>query len=80
MTQMHKAGMKMLFFGDETWLKLFPNQFERFDGTNSFFVTDYTEVKISILSVLMIVAHEFNNVVFYTVNVSKQWLSPSIQA
>lgn len=43
-TQMHKAGMKMLFFGDETWLKLFPNQFERFDGTNSFFVTDYTEV------------------------------------
>ncbi|CUM65791.1 uncharacterized protein PRCAT00003439001 [Priceomyces carsonii] len=34
------------FFGDDTWLKLFPPEdfFEKFDGTNSFFVSDFTEV------------------------------------
>ena len=31
-------------FGDDTWLKLFPNHFDRSDGTTSFFVSDYTEV------------------------------------
>ncbi|KAI5966293.1 LAS21 [Candida pseudojiufengensis] len=32
------------FFGDDTWLKLFPNEFSEFEGTNSFFVSDFTEV------------------------------------
>ncbi|EMG47766.1 GPI7 GPI ethanolamine phosphate transferase 2 [Candida maltosa Xu316] len=32
------------FFGDDTWLKLFPDQFDEFEGTNSFFVSDFTEV------------------------------------
>ena len=39
-------GKKIVFFGDDTWLRLFPGAFERQDGTVSFFVTDYTEVKI----------------------------------
>lgn len=30
---------KLLMFGDDTWLKLFPNTFDRFDGTSSFFVS-----------------------------------------
>ena len=37
-------GRSVIFFGDDTWLKLFPEHFERSDGTTSFFVSDYTEV------------------------------------
>jgi ethanolaminephosphotransferase len=29
---------KLLMFGDDTWLKLFPETFDRSDGTSSFFV------------------------------------------
>lgn len=29
---------KMIMFGDDTWLKLFPETFDRQDGTSSFFV------------------------------------------
>ncbi|CAH1242969.1 PIGG [Branchiostoma lanceolatum] len=43
-TQMYHAGRRMVFYGDDTWLKLFPDHFVRHDGTTSFFVTDYTEV------------------------------------
>ncbi|WLF78026.1 major facilitator super transporter protein [Lodderomyces elongisporus] len=32
------------FFGDDTWLKLFPTEFQEYEGTNSFFVSDFTEV------------------------------------
>ncbi|KAF2999396.1 major facilitator super transporter protein [Curvularia kusanoi] len=35
---------KLVMYGDDTWLKLFPNFFERADGTSSFFVSDFTEV------------------------------------
>lgn len=35
---------QIVFYGDETWLKLFPNQFIRSEGTNSFFVKDFKEV------------------------------------
>ncbi|KAF1839033.1 GPI ethanolamine phosphate transferase 2 [Decorospora gaudefroyi] len=35
---------KLIMYGDDTWLKLFPNVFERADGTSSFFVSDFTEV------------------------------------
>ena len=30
---------KLVMYGDDTWLKLFPNFFERADGTSSFFVS-----------------------------------------
>lgn len=33
-----------VFYGDDTWLKLFPDTFLRSEGTTSFFVNDYTEV------------------------------------
>ena len=29
---------KLLMYGDDTWLKLFPETFDRQDGTTSFFV------------------------------------------
>jgi len=44
-SQMKIASKRLLFYGDETWMKLFPGHFARTDGTTSFFVTDYTEVQ-----------------------------------
>lgn len=35
---------KLIMYGDDTWLKLFPGVFDRADGTSSFFVADFTEV------------------------------------
>lgn len=43
--QAKRNGMKLVFYGDETWLKLFPHIFERNEGTTSFFVSDFTEVR-----------------------------------
>ncbi len=42
--QWRKAGLQMTMFGDDTWLNLFPSHFLRWDGTTSFFVSDYSEV------------------------------------
>jgi len=42
--QLVNQGFKLLCFGDDTWLRLFPEMFTREDGTVSFFVSDYTEV------------------------------------
>ncbi|KAK3676323.1 major facilitator super transporter protein [Recurvomyces mirabilis] len=45
LAQIKAKGGKLVFFGDDTWLRLFPNDFfERADGTSSFFVSDFTEV------------------------------------
>ncbi|XP_031566161.1 GPI ethanolamine phosphate transferase 2-like [Actinia tenebrosa] len=44
LAQAVSAGKRIVFFGDDTWMKLFPGHFMRSDGTTSFFVTDYTEV------------------------------------
>ncbi|KPI42222.1 GPI ethanolamine phosphate transferase 2 [Cyphellophora attinorum] len=38
-----KTG-KLVMYGDDTWLRLFPGFFDREDGTTSFFVSDFTEV------------------------------------
>ncbi|XP_057358076.1 GPI ethanolamine phosphate transferase 2 isoform X4 [Manis pentadactyla] len=43
-TQAKASGKRIIFYGDETWMKLFPNHFVEYDGTTSFFVSDYTEV------------------------------------
>src|SRR6201994_2582178 len=34
-----KGACKMIMYGDDTWLKLFPETFDRADGTSSFFVS-----------------------------------------
>ncbi|AET40668.1 mannose-ethanolamine phosphotransferase LAS21 Ecym_6288 [Eremothecium cymbalariae DBVPG len=45
LSQLHKHGKRIHFYGDDTWLKLFPSHFfQRSDGTNSFFVSDFEEV------------------------------------
>ncbi|KAE9413701.1 hypothetical protein Angca_005408, partial [Angiostrongylus cantonensis] len=38
------AGRRVIFFGDDTWLRLFPKAFDVAEGVTSFFVNDYTEV------------------------------------
>ena len=42
--QLSSFGHSSVFYGDDTWLKLFPSTFKRSEGTTSFFVSDYTEV------------------------------------
>ncbi|KAM8939108.1 GPI ethanolamine phosphate transferase 2, catalytic subunit [Pelodytes ibericus] len=42
--QAKQAGKRMVFYGDDTWIKLFPKHFVEYDGTTSFFVSDFTEV------------------------------------
>ncbi|TRY93959.1 hypothetical protein DNTS_021114 [Danionella cerebrum] len=42
--QAKNAGRRIIFYGDDTWLRLFPKHFIEHDGTTSFFVSDYTEV------------------------------------
>lgn len=34
-----KPGGNLIMYGDDTWLKLFPDTFSRADGTSSFFVS-----------------------------------------
>lgn len=42
--QAKSAGKRIIFYGDDTWVRLFPKHFMEQDGTTSFFVSDYTEV------------------------------------
>lgn len=42
--QAKASGRRIIFYGDDTWVKLFPKHFMEHDGTTSFFVSDYTEV------------------------------------
>lgn len=48
LAQMKRKGTgKMVMYGDDTWLKLFPETFDRADGTSSFFVAvSYNKMKI----------------------------------
>lgn len=55
--QLHQAGKQIVFYGDDTWIKLFPQSFVRKEGTTSFFVTDYTEVRINISLQFMIILY-----------------------
>lgn len=44
--QLQNYKYKTIFYGDDTWIKLFPDVFDRYEGTTSFYVTDFTEVNI----------------------------------
>lgn len=39
---------KMVMYGDDTWLKLFPDIFDRADGTSSFFVAVSSTLTLSL--------------------------------
>ncbi|CAG8641938.1 6236_t:CDS:2, partial [Paraglomus occultum] len=44
----NSANKSISFFGDDTWIKLFPGIFDRIDGTTSFFVSDTVEVDLNV--------------------------------
>lgn len=46
--QLVKKQKKIVFYGDDTWIKLFPDMFTRQEGTTSFFVSDFFEVNIKL--------------------------------
>ncbi|KAM3417179.1 GPI ethanolamine phosphate transferase 2 [Cercospora zeina] len=54
LAQIKSRGGNIVFYGDDTWLKLFPDHpddpsfFLRSDGTSSFFVSDFTEVDLNV--------------------------------
>lgn len=39
LAQLKAAGGRLVMYGDDTWVKLFPGMFDRADGTTSFFVS-----------------------------------------
>ncbi|KAI9478666.1 MAG: alkaline-phosphatase-like protein [Benjaminiella poitrasii] len=44
----HNNNKTIHFFGDDTWMRLFPDLFDKTDGTTSFFVSDTTEVDLNV--------------------------------
>lgn len=42
--QSREHGKRLELYGDSTWLRIFPGDFGRSDGTTSFFVNDFFEV------------------------------------
>ena len=57
-------GGKLLMYGDDTWLKLFPNTFSRADGASSFFVSVSTFLWVR-CNVAQVVAAERSMLGFY---------------
>ena len=49
-SQFKRKGLNLHFYGDDTWLKLCPPSefFDKYEGTNSFFVSDFTEVDFNV--------------------------------
>ncbi|GAN10506.1 sulfatase [Mucor ambiguus] len=46
--QFKQQNKTIHFFGDDTWMRLFPAMFDKTDGTTSFFVSDTTEVDLNV--------------------------------
>ena len=44
LTAARERGMRLEFYGDRTWLTMFPAFFQRSQAVESFFVSDYTQV------------------------------------
>ena len=59
--QLKSFGHSTVFYGDDTWLKLFPSTFKRSEGTTSFFVSDYTEVCLSCYGVAFCGTPDFSH-------------------
>ncbi|KAL8011661.1 putative Type I phosphodiesterase/nucleotide pyrophosphatase/phosphate transferase [Plasmopara halstedii] len=42
------SGKRIVFYGDDTWLRLFPKTFIRSDGTSGFYTKDTVEVDVNV--------------------------------
>lgn len=47
-TQAQSHDKRIHMYGDDTWIRLFPDTFDRTDGTSSFYVNDFTEVDANV--------------------------------
>ncbi|KAK3374976.1 alkaline-phosphatase-like protein [Podospora didyma] len=68
LAQMKAKGTgKLIMYGDDTWLKLFPGTFDRVDGTTSFFVSDFTEVDRNVTRHIEeeLATHDWNTMVLH---------------
>jgi ethanolaminephosphotransferase len=52
LAQIKAKNERLIMYGDDTWLKLFPGMFSRADGTTSFFVSVSTTRIIRGISIL----------------------------
>ncbi|VDO73884.1 unnamed protein product [Heligmosomoides polygyrus] len=57
-TSAASEGRRIKFFGDDTWLRLFPKAFSEADGVTSFYVNDFTEVDNNVTRHLETVLNE----------------------
>lgn len=46
--QMKRRGLKSGMFGDDTWIRLYPDIFDISNTTNSFFVEDTVQVDLNV--------------------------------
>lgn len=53
LSQARSFNKNIVFYGDDTWQRLFPHHFLRSEGTTSFFVNDYTEVDNNVTNNLL---------------------------
>lgn len=62
LSQIKARGGKLVMFGDDTWLKLFPDTFHRSDGTTSFFVSVSDPSAYVFIAVVLNVIQDFTEV------------------
>ena len=67
------AQGRVVFYGDDTWLKLFPpSWFARHDGTSSFFVSVSTKLALVMTYVVVQPIAEYRNL-FRVRRISQKW-------
>lgn len=54
LAQLKATGGRLVMYGDDTWLKLFPGMFDRADGTTSFFVSVSCILDVCVSAVLVL--------------------------
>lgn len=59
LAQLKARGGRLVMYGDDTWLKLFPGMFDRADGTTSFFVSVSCTLAACIGTALAFIHAEF---------------------
>ncbi|CAH8581344.1 unnamed protein product [Schistosoma turkestanicum] len=67
-TRMANRQWKLHFYGDDTWIKLFPKSFQEYEGTNSFYVNDFYEVDINVtrhISTLMTTLDKWDGLILH---------------
>lgn len=55
LAQLKARGDRLVMYGDDTWLKLFPGMFDRADGTTSFFVSVSETLRNTCMAIMIIV-------------------------